>query len=68
MTGRRSVADLRAVGEAARKHAPVSAIGEWHPAKDRPDPVALLEEQSASRIADLIPVRYGRMLVSPFAF
>ena len=68
MTGGRSVADLRAVGEAARKHAPVSAIGEWHPAKDRPDPVALLEEQSASRIADLIPVRYGRMLVSPFAF
>src|SRR4249919_324895 len=38
------------------------------PATDRPDPIALLEEQAASRVADLIPIRYGRMLVSPFTF
>src|SRR5262249_26765855 len=37
-------------------------------AKDRPDPVALLESQAESRIAELVPVRYGRMLASPFAF
>ena len=42
--------------------------GEWVPAPDRPDPVALLEEQSGSRVQDLVPIRYGRMLVSPFTF
>ncbi len=68
MTGARSLADLRAAGEAARKKAPVSAIADWRAATDRPDPVALLEEQATSRIADLVPVRYGRMLASPFAF
>ena len=68
MSTGRSLADLKAVGEAARKHAPASAIGDWQPAKDRPDPVALIEGQSESRIADLVPVRYGRMLISPFAF
>jgi len=35
---------------------------------DRPDPVTLLEEQAESRVADLVPIRYGRMLVSPFTF
>ena len=38
------------------------------PAADRPDPVALLEEQNRTREADLVPVRHGRMLVSPFTF
>ena len=40
----------------------------WVPAAGRPDPVALLEEQNATREADLVPVRHGRMLVSPFTF
>jgi uncharacterized protein (DUF2252 family) len=40
----------------------------WKPAADRPDPVALLEEQNATREQDLVPVRHGRMLVSPFTF
>src|SRR4029077_2597396 len=40
----------------------------WEPPTERPDPVALLEEQAQSRVADLVPIRYGRMLVSPFAF
>ena len=38
------------------------------PAPDRPDPIALLEEQAASRVPELVPIRYGRMLVSPFTF
>ena len=42
--------------------------GRWEPAPDRPDPVALLEEQAASRVPELVPIRYGRMLVSPFTF
>ena len=38
------------------------------PAADRPDPVALLQEQDATREPDLVPIRHGRMLVSPFTF
>jgi uncharacterized protein (DUF2252 family) len=55
-------------GRAARVGAPRSSHGKWEPAPDRPDPVALLEEQAASRVPQLVPVRYGRMLVSPFTF
>jgi uncharacterized protein (DUF2252 family) len=55
-------------GRAARAEAPRSAHGRWTAAPDRPDPVALLEEQAESRVADLVPIRYGRMLVSPFTF
>ena len=43
-------------------------LGAYDPATDRPDPVALLESQAATRLPDLVPVRYGRMLVSPFTF
>src|SRR5580700_5450460 len=55
-------------GRDARKEAPRSSHGRWTPAPDRPDPVALLEEQAESRVARLVPIRYGRMLVSPFTF
>jgi uncharacterized protein (DUF2252 family) len=55
-------------GKAARNDVPRSAHGGWRPAADRPDPVALLEEQAASRVPELVPIRYGRMLVSPFTF
>src|SRR6201982_3157489 len=48
--------------------APGPSPGRWAPAPDRPDPVALLEEQAASRVPQLVPIRYGRMLVSPFTF
>ena len=51
-----------------RANVPRSVHGEWAPASDRPDPVALLEEQGASRVHELVPLRYGRMLVSPFTF
>ena len=55
-------------GRDARRQTPRSSHGQWQPASDRPNPVALLEEQAASRVPDLIPIRYGRMLVSPFTF
>jgi len=47
---------------------PRESLGAWAPAEDRPDPVALLLEQSATRVPELVPIRHGRMLVSPFTF
>ena len=55
-------------GRDARTEAPRSSHGRFEPPPDRPDPVTLLEEQGASRVHDLLPIRYGRMLVSPFTF
>ena len=55
-------------GRAARASVPRSAHGDWSPAPDRPDPVAVLQAQAATRVQELIPIRYGRMLVSPFTF
>ena len=40
----------------------------WEPAAGRPDPVALLQEESSTRVPELVPIRYGRMLASPFTF
>ena len=55
-------------GRAARKEVPRSAHGDWAPTSDRPDPVALLHHQTVSRVSELVPIRYGRMLISPFTF
>jgi uncharacterized protein (DUF2252 family) len=55
-------------GREARKRVPRSRHAAWEPGQDRPDPVALLEEQAVERTPDLVPIRYGRMLASPFAF
>src|SRR5262245_31045240 len=55
-------------GKAARAEVPRSGHAEWQPAATRPDPVELLEEQARSRVPELGPIRYGRMLVSPFTF
>ena len=63
-----SVDERSARGRAAREQVPPSVHTGWAPAPDRPDPVALLEEQDATRVPDLVPVRHGRMLVSPFTF
>jgi uncharacterized protein (DUF2252 family) len=63
-----SPAERAAAGKAARAQAPRSSHGEWAPAADRPDPVELLEGQATSRVGQLVPLRYGRMLVSPFTF
>jgi uncharacterized protein (DUF2252 family) len=63
-----SVADRLAKGSDARLQVPPSSHAGWVPAADRPDPVALLEEQNKTREPDLGPVRHGRMMVSPFTF
>ena len=63
-----SLAERIARGEEARSLAPPQSHTGWAPAKDRPDPVALLVEQNATRDADLVPVRHGRMMASPFTF
>jgi uncharacterized protein (DUF2252 family) len=55
-------------GRSARQRTPRSAHGDWAPATDRPDPVAVLATQAATRVRELVPIRYGRMLVSPFTF
>jgi uncharacterized protein (DUF2252 family) len=55
-------------GKAARSETPRSAHAEFAPAPGRADPVDLLERQAATRIPELVPIRYGRMLVSPFTF
>jgi uncharacterized protein (DUF2252 family) len=52
----------------ARDRTPPGSHSAWAPAPDRPDPVALLERQNRTREADLVPVRHGRMLASPFTF
>ena len=63
-----SVDDRRARGLEARDRAPLSSHTPWAAAAGRPDPVGLLEEQNLTREPDLVPVRHGRMLVSPFTF
>src|SRR6478672_2085022 len=63
-----SVADRRAKGADARISTPPASHTGWVPAADRADPVALLEEQNRTREPDLVPVRHGRMAVSPFTF
>jgi uncharacterized protein (DUF2252 family) len=66
--GHPSVEERKAHGKSLRDQIPGSSHVGWTPSADRPDPVALLEEQNATREADLVPVRHGRMLVSPFTF
>ena len=55
-------------GKRARADSPRSAHAAWAPAADRPDPIELLAEQATHRVAELVPIRHGRMLASPFAF
>jgi uncharacterized protein (DUF2252 family) len=63
-----TMSERAAKGKAQRRLVPLSAHGEWQPSADRRDPVSLLEEQAATRVPELVPIRYGRMLVSPFTF
>ena len=57
-----------AQGKAERAEVPRAIHGEWSAPSGRRDPVELLEEQATSRVPELVPIRYGRMLVSPFTF
>src|SRR5262245_7986784 len=63
-----SVKERKARGKQVRSVAAPSDHAGWTPAADRPDPVSLLQEQDATREPDLVPVRHGRMMVSPFTF
>jgi uncharacterized protein (DUF2252 family) len=67
-TAHLSVAERVARGRAARKEVPRSAHALFEPASGRADPVELLERQAQTRVPELVPIRYGRMLVSPFTF
>ena len=61
-------AERRVRGKAARAEVPRESHAEWKPSADRPDPVALLVSQGAARVPDLVPVRYGRMMETPFTY
>src|SRR5205085_9337546 len=63
-----TVAERVARGKAARREVPRSSHAAFQPSPDRPDPLELLERQAETRVPELVPVRYGRMLVSPFTF
>jgi uncharacterized protein (DUF2252 family) len=63
-----SVAERVARGKAARAEVPRSSHAGFDPGSERPDPIELLERQAKPRVPDLVPIRYGRMLVSPFTF
>ncbi len=63
-----AVAERAARGKAARAEVARGAVGEWSPPPARPDPIDILEEQARTRVPELVPIRYGRMLVSSFAF
>src|SRR6266571_7690619 len=61
-------AERYAAGKALRSKAPRNSHAEWAAAADRPDPISLLEDTNRSRVQELVPIRYGRMSLSPFAF
>src|SRR6188472_2742024 len=60
--------DPKNKGRAARKIRPRSSLADWEPAAGRPDPVEVLQDQARDRVAELLPIRYGRMADSAFAF
>src|SRR5450755_4907757 len=60
--------EWRSRGRERRRLVPRTAHAQWAPPEDRPDPVAILEEQARTRVPDLIPIRHGRMAASPFAY
>lgn len=64
----RSRAESTALGKELRTKVSRSSHEEWKPAADRPDPIALLQASNQGRLPELVPIRYGRMLASPFAF
>ncbi|MFF3321369.1 DUF2252 domain-containing protein [Streptomyces sp. NPDC002889] len=63
-----SPVERAARGRAARARAPRSSHAEFAPSRHRPDPVDIIEKQSATRVPELVPIRYGRMSESPFRF
>ena len=68
MCAQLSLEERRARGTGAAARTPAAAHRGWEPAAGRPSPVGLLLAQEADREPDLVPVRHGRMMISPFAF
>jgi uncharacterized protein (DUF2252 family) len=64
----RTASEREAAGKAARSKAPRKSHATWKPDPKRPDPVKTLERQDATRVPELVPIRHGRMVVSPFTF
>jgi hypothetical protein len=60
--------DRRKIGKALRQDVPIGSHGDWTPSADRPDPISLLQAQDTFRVQHLLPIKYGRMVASPFAF
>src|SRR4051812_14754214 len=67
-SARPSVSERMQKGKALRADIPRASLAEYAPPEKRRDPLAILEEQAMTRLPKLIPVRYARMLASPFAF
>jgi uncharacterized protein (DUF2252 family) len=65
---RLSVEERSAQGKSLRKQVPRSSHGEWTPASDRPNPLQLLQAQDEGRLDHLLPIKYGRLVASPFVF
>ncbi len=64
----RSPAELKAIGKALRDKCPQISHAEWKPPRDRPDPVDLVLKADEGRLPELLPLRHGRMVLSPFTF
>jgi uncharacterized protein (DUF2252 family) len=64
----KAIEERLAEGRAERESVPLEAHGEWATPDLRPDPVGILEKQNATRVPELVPIRHGRMIVSPFTF
>ena len=64
----KAIEERLAEGRAERESAPLEAHGEWAMPEHRADPVGILEKQNATRVPELVPIRHGRMIVSPFTF
>src|SRR6202451_4813096 len=67
-SSRLTISKRAALGKAARAATPRSDQARFEPSGQRPDPGPLLESQAKTRVPELVPIRYGRMLVSPFTF
>ena len=64
----KAIEERLAEGRTERESVPLEAHGEWATPDQRPDPVGILEKQNATRVPELVPIRHGRMIVSPFTF
>ena len=67
-TNAAAVSERQELGKRAREAVPRKAHADWSPPADRADPVGILESQAETRVPELLPIRYGRMAQSPFAF